>query len=269
MIVLHRLKARILAAAKPPTLSQLVALTLACFGLMTMPGFGDPRAFAMGVSPVYLDMVSAGPRSRADIRVINRSDRPLPIEAVVSRVTHDAQGTLIVERDEADFLVLPMQAMLPPGGSQILKVQWLGDPVIAESRAYRISVNQLPVTEPGGDAAIQVLMNLAVIVHVAPPQGVPSLELIGHGTARGRGGERRPTVTVRNPSKVHARLPDATLRLSSGGWSKVLPPQTLDTLLGIGAVMPGQTRTFQLPVALPETVETLQAQLDYQPPGER
>ena len=274
MDVPRRLKTKNLVAGQrlaqqPVALSQLVALILACFGLLMMPGLGLPRAHAIGVSPVYLDMASAGPRSRADIRVINRSDQPLPIEAVVSSVTHDAQGRPIVERNEADFLVLPMQAMLPPGGSQILKVQWLGDPLIEESRAYRISVNQLPVTVPGGDAAIQILMNLAVIVHVAPPQGVPSLELIGQGTARGRGGERHPTVTVRNPSKVHARLPDSTLRLSSGGWSKVLPPQTLDTLLGIGAVMPGQTRTFQLPVALPETVQTLQAQLDYQPPNKR
>lgn len=250
-------------------LARLVAPFLLFIGALLVQGPGASPAAAMSVSPVYLDMVSAGPRSRADIRVVNRADRPLPIEAVVSRVTRDAEGKASVKRDEADFLVLPMQAMIPPGGSQILKVQWLGDPMIPESRGYRISVNQLPVAEPGGEAAVQVLMNLAVIVHVAPPQSAPALELVSQGTANGRNGARVPTVTVRNPSKVHARLPDATLRLSGGGWDKVLTPQTLNAHLGIGAVMPGQTRTFRLPVTLPETVRGLQAQLEYQPPARR
>jgi len=226
-------------------------------------------ATAMSVSPVYLDMVSTGPRSRADIRVINRSDRPLPIEAVVSRITHEADGQETVTRNNADFLVLPMQAMIPPGGRQILKVQWLGDPLITESREYRISVNQLPVTQPGEASAVQVVMNIAVVVTVAPPKGRPALELVDTGTADTGDGERRPVVTVRNPSKVHARLPHATLRLRAGGWDKVLSPATLQALLGIGAVMPGRTRSFQIPLPLPDTVKSVEADLDYRPPRRR
>jgi len=226
-------------------------------------------ARAMSVSPVYLDMVSTGPRSRADIRVVNRAKRPLPIEAVVSRVTRSSDGAEIVQRDSGDFLVLPMQAMIPPGGSQILKVQWLGHPLIEESRAYRISINQLPVAQPGAKTAVQIVMNLAVIVNVAPPEGQPALELVDSGTGKSRDGKRVPTVTVRNPSKVHARLPHATLQLNGGGWRKALPPGTLQSLIGIGTVMPGQTRTFTLPLPLPDDVRTVQAQLEYQPPRRR
>jgi len=252
-----------------PRIPRIAALVLlAGFFLATHAMLAAP-AGAMSVSPVYLDMVSAGAGSRGDIRVVNRSDRPLPVEAVVSRVTRDSEGNRIIQRNESDFLVLPMQAMIPPGGSQILKVQWLGDPLIEESRAYRISVNQLPVAAPGADTAVQVVMNLTVIVHVAPPKGVPALELVSQSTSRDRNGQRVPTVTVRNPSKVHARLPDATIRLSGAGWRKVLKPHTLNGLLGIGAVMPGQTRTFQLPVPLPEALGSLKAQVDYSPPNRR
>jgi len=243
-----------------------VAGFLALIALFAAHTIAAAPAAAMNVSPVYLDMVSAGPRSRSDIRVANRSDKPLPIEAVVKRVTRDAHGEKIIKRDEADFLVLPMQAMIPPGGAQIFKVQWLGDPLIEESRAYRISMNQLPVAAPGENAAVQIMMNLAVIVHVAPPKGTPALELVNQSTSRGGDGKRVPTITVRNPSNVHARLPDATVRLRGSGWRKVLTPQILDGLLGIGAVMPGETRTFRIPVALPESVQSLQAQLDYHPP---
>jgi len=249
--------------------TRVVACLLAGAALLCAHALAALPARAMSVSPVYLDMVSAGAGSRADIRVVNSSQRPLPIETVISRVTRDADGNEIVERNEADFLVLPMQAMIPPGGSQILKVQWLGDPLIEESREYRISVNQLPVAAPQSEKAVQVVLNLAVVVHVAPPKAAPALELVSHGTARAGDGKRIPTITVRNPSRVHARLPDATLKLKAGSWSKVLTPAALDALLGIGAVMPGRTRTFRLPVSLPGGAQGLQAQLDYRSPGQR
>jgi len=256
---------RVLRQAFSCLYAAIVTLAVILASLTTA---GVP-ALAMSVSPVYLDMVSTGPRSRADIRVVNRSERPLPIEAVVSRVKHSRDGTETVQRDSGDFIVLPMQAMIPPGGSQILKVQWLGDPLIDESRAYRISINQLPVAQPGAKTAVQIVMNLAVVVNVAPPEGQPALELLDSGAAQNREGKRVPTVTVRNPSKVHARLPHATLRLSGRGWRQALPPGTLQSLIGIGTVMPGQTRTFILPLNLPDDVSTVQAQLEYEPPRRR
>jgi len=219
---------------------------------------------AMSVSPTYLEMASAGSRSRADIRVVNSSQKPLPIETVISRVTRDAKGNDIVRRDDADFLVLPMQAMIPPGASQVLKVQWLGEPLIEESRAYRISVNQLPVAQPGASTTVQVVLNFSVIVNVAPPEGAPDLQLVDTGIARSRDGKRIPALTVTNRSKVHARLPEARIHLSGGGWSQVLSPGVLQALVGIGTVMPGQTRTFKVPVTLPDEVRSLEARLEYQ-----
>jgi len=243
-------------------LAAMLALACTSFGQMA-------PARAMSVSPTHLEMTSAGPRSRADIRVANRSDKPLPIETVISRVTRDAQGNEITTRDEADFLVLPMQAMIPPGGSQVLKVQWLGEPLIEESRAYRISVNQLPVAQPGVSKAVQVVLSFGVIVNVAPPEGAPDLQLVGTGITRSRAGARIPTLTVTNRTRVHARLPDARVFLSGSGWSQELSPGALQALVGIGTVMPGQTRTFKVPVALPDTVQSLEARLEYLGPGRR
>jgi len=246
--------------------SLAARLALACLAWSLIPTSGH----AMSVSPVYLDMVSTGPRSRADIRVVNRSQKPLPIETVVQRVRLDAEGNKVVKPDEGNFLVMPMQAMIPPGGRQILKVQWLGDPMIEQSRSYRLSVNQLPVTPKGQTKTIQIVMNFAVIVHVAPPNEKPALELVSADLKTTAAGERVPTITVTNPSKVHARLPHSTLRLGSAGkWERSLPPSALQGLIGIGAVMPGQTRTFQLPITLPADVTSLRARLDYRGPNTR
>lgn len=237
--------------------------TMAMAAMLCAQTASAPLAHAMSVSPTHLEMTSAGPHSRADIRVANHSDRPLPIETVVSRVTHDANGNEVVTRDEADFLVLPMQAMIQPGSSQVLKVQWLGEPLIEQSRAYRISVNQLPVAQPGGSKAVQVLLNFAVIVNVAPPEGAPDLQLLGAEISRSRTGQRIPMLTVINRSRVHARLPESRIVLSGGGWSQALSPAALQALVGIGTVMPGQTRTFRVPVTLPDSVQSLEARLEY------
>jgi P pilus assembly chaperone PapD len=225
---------------------------------------GATFAQAMSISPTHIEMTSLGPDSRADIRVFNGSDKPLPIETVISRVTHGAEGNKIVRRNEADFLVLPMQAMIPPGGSQTLKVQWLGEPLIEESRAYRLHINQLPVAQPGQGKAVRIVLSFAVIVNVAPPEGQPNLQLVKTGITRSRAGKRVPTLTVTNRSKVHARLPEARIHLSSGSWSRVLSPGVLEGLIGIGTVMPGQTRTFEIPLTLPENVGSVEARLDYQ-----
>lgn len=227
---------------------------------LTMPG--EPAA-AMSVSPTHLEMTSAGPNSRADIRVFNNADKPLPIETVVSRVTRDADGNEVIKREDADFLVLPLQTMIPPGGSQVLKVQWLGEPLIEESRAYRIAVKQLPVAQPGERKSVQLVLKFSVIVNVAPPEGRPALRLVRAGIARSRKGKRIPRLTVTNPSRVHARLPEARVQLSGGDWRKILSPGMLQGLLGIGTVMPGQTRSFDLPLPLPDSVQSLNAQIDY------
>jgi P pilus assembly chaperone PapD len=248
-----------------------VALVIALTGLAVLSGLITrvTPASAMSVSPVYLDMKTTGPRSRADITVTNRSSRPLPIEAVVSRITFGPDGEEARTRNEADFLVLPMQAMIPPGGTQVLKVQWLGEPLIERSRSYRISINQLPVAQPGEGKTVQVLVNFAVVVTIAPPEGTPALKLVSTGIGRNRDGRRVPTVTVHNPSSVHARLPHARLRLSSGSWNKTLSTGTLSGLIGIGAVMPGQTRTFRLPLTLPANVSSVKAELEYREPDAR
>ncbi len=253
----------------PRTLSRhavvcaAIALAAACLA------FSPQNAAAMSVSPVYLDMTSAGPRSRADIRISNPSDGPMPIEPVILRMRHDVNGAPVFEPDDADFLILPMQVIIPPRGSQVLKVQWLGEPMIEESRAYQISVNQLPVAQPDGSKSVQLLVNFGVIVTVAPPQGTPDLQLVRSEVTRTRSGSRAPTLTVTNRSRVHARLPDASITLSAGGWSAQVNAGVLTSAIGIGVVMPGQTRSFTLPISLPDGVDAVEARLDYRAPARR
>lgn len=217
------------------------------------------------VSPMQLEMVSSGTRNRSSVTVVNGSSQPMPVEAVVQRMTLDENGKAHTSKAGDEFLVMPPQAMIPAGATQNFRIQWLGDPVVDQSQSFFVFFNQVPVKSPEGRAALQVVMSMGVMVNVAPPQGAPGLQLVSTGILSDKSGKRHPTITVANPTKVHALLPQATVQLSSGGWSQTLPPNLLSERVGIGLVQPGRQRKFVLPIDLPSSVQAVQASLTMTP----
>ncbi len=91
-------------------------------------------ASAMTVSPTHLEMVSIGSAARGRITVTNTDDHPLAVEAIMHRAILDERGVPKTSVAEDDFLIMPPQAIIPPGGTQNFRVQWLGEPLIDASR---------------------------------------------------------------------------------------------------------------------------------------
>jgi P pilus assembly chaperone PapD len=222
-------------------------------------------AGAMSVSPVQLEMTTAGAGGRAQIVAHNDSNQPMPVEAVIQRLTLDENGQQKRSDGSAQFLVFPPQALIPPGGSQVFPVNREGEPLIAKSESFMLTLTQIPVKVKSPRNLVQVVMGFGVVINVAPPRGTPSLRLVSAGVTSGPKGERQPTVTVENPSNVHALLPQSTIRLAANGWSKTLTPAELDQKLGIGLVQPGKRRRFVLPISLPPNVRDLRATLEFKP----
>src|SRR3546814_4903745 len=82
---------------------------------------------------------------------------------------------------DQDCLVFPPQGVLPAGGRQVVRLQWVGGAELATSQAYYVSVEQLPVAfEPGAadaiGAQVQVLYNMRALVVVAPPGAKPDVK---------------------------------------------------------------------------------------------
>jgi len=224
-----------------------------------------PPVTATSVSPIQLEMISAGPASRSQITVSNTSQAPLTLEATLQRLELDENGKQKLERAGNEFLIFPPQAMVPPGGTQVFRVQWVGEPRLDASQSFLMSLTQIPVKFPKNQAAVQVVMSFGVLINVAPPQGVPDLTLIGTGIAVEQPGKHRPTITVENKTPVHALLQQATIKLSSGSWSQTLSPSQFGREVGAGLVQPGKRRKFTLPVELPAGVTTVQASVDFRP----
>jgi P pilus assembly chaperone PapD len=240
-------------------------VALAALLLLCVTAALAPQADAMSVTPIHVEMTSAGQGGRAQVTVANDTPEPLPVEAVIQKMTLTEDGGQDLKPAAENFLVFPPQAMIPPGASQVFRVQWVGEPVINASESFLLSMNQIPVQLPAGKTSVQVVMSFGVVINVAPPQGASALNLVGTGVAKDKQGKRHPTITVENPSNVHALLPQSSIKLSGGAWSYDFEPIELSEKVGIGLVQPGSKRRFVLPVDLPPDVQSVQASLDYKP----
>ncbi len=222
-------------------------------------------ADAMTVSPMQVEMTTVGSHSNARVSVINNSDQPLPVEAVVQRMTLDETGKPKTAKAGEEFLVMPPQAMIPPGGTQNFRIQWLGDPTMDRSESFLLYLNQIPVKMSQGKSGVQVVMSMGVLINVAPANVTPELKVVSTGITTDKAGKRFPSITVENPSNTHALLPQATVHLASGNWSSTLTPNMLGDRIGIGLVQPGKRRKFTLPVELPATVAKVEATVEMSP----
>jgi len=247
-----------------PLFSRVTTILASLASVLTL--VGAHGAAAMSVTPIQVEMTSTGGAGRSQVTVTNDSNEPLPVEVAIEKLALEEDGDRKLTKAGETFLVFPPQAMIAPGSSQVFRLQWVGEPVIAASESYLLSVNQVPVKLPQGKSAVQIVMSFGVIINVAPPQGSPSLAVVSTGVeADKKSGKRYPTITVENPTNIHALLPQSTIELSGGGWSHTMSATELSEKVGIGLVQPGKKRRFVLPVDLPAGVSSVQASLDFKP----
>jgi fimbrial chaperone protein len=222
-------------------------------------------AMAMSVRPIVLDLTTSGSKARGHITVVNDSARPLPIEILVQRLELDENGNRTTTPADDDFAIFPVQKLIAPGATQTFHLQWSGDTQIPVSQTYIFSVNQVQVTMPQGKSGVQVVFNFDTIVNVAPPGGNADITLLETSVGKDNKGKTHPTLRVKNPGNSYAKLSDATIKLSSGAWSKTLSPSSLRQTIGMGLVQPGKTRRFLLPVDMPRGVNQITASIEYKP----
>lgn len=219
-------------------------------------------ARAMSVSPMVLEMSTIGQGARQSFKVTNPTAKPLPVEIGVLSLELGPNGEQATKKAGEDFLIYPPQAMIPPGGSQVFRVQWIGQPDLAKGRTYRFDVGQLPVHLPQGANGIQIVMSFGVTVNVAPPEGKSGIVVLGAAPVAGKDGKRLAALTVRNPGNRNAYLKQSEIVLSGGGWSARMTPAEIEQRVGLGIVQPGKQRRFVLPVEVPGSVTRLEAKVE-------
>lgn len=227
-------------------------------------------AEALQVKPMIFDMSAVGADSRKTLSVANDADTPVPMEVVINRLDLGPNGEMIRSPGgEEDFLVFPPQTVIPPNATQTFRIQWIGDPDLAESRSYNISVNQLPVPPPetadgGTRLSLQFVASFLTTVTVRPAQGMSSFQVRGAEATKTQDGKPAVALRVENTGNMHNYLSNARIELRAGDWSKKLKPEEIHNRCGPGLVLPGHTRRIVIPMEdLPSRPGPITASVDF------
>lgn len=239
-------------------------------------------AWAMRVSPMVSELTTTGAGSVARIEVGNIGSAALPFETRITSIAFDASGEMVETPADENFLVFPPQGVVPVGGRQMVRVQWVGEPNIDVSKAYYLWVRQLPVStegkpseSAGGAVAVSVLYTMKALIVVAPPGAQPDIKVVSATPAmvtpptpeidpsltNGVAPVAPPAepgleVTITNAGKRYALMSGATWVITATDKAGqpvnlTLSGQNVSELIGIGYVAPaGGTRTFKLPTGV-------------------
>jgi P pilus assembly chaperone PapD len=225
-------------------------IPIAAVGLLLAP---VAPASATTVTPVMIDLQSTGRGVVANISVTNTGAGPLPVEITVTPLDPTAAGFQPGKGSTDDLLVAPPTALIPAGQTQTFRVQWIGDPDLAGSRHFYVSVNQLPVKLPEGQSAVQIVYNFQVLVSVSSPARKPQLAIATVAPASIEG-KPAAAVSVVNGGQAHGYISQQRLKLSATNqagaevFSKTISGSEFQQLVGYGLVASGQTRTVNVPV---------------------
>lgn len=226
-------------------------------------------ALAMRVSPMVLEMESRGSSAVSRVEVQNINQGNLAFETRVFLMTFDEKGEMVETPADDRFLIFPPQGVLPAGGRQVVRLQWVGEPDLAVSQAYYVSVQQLPVAfeakaNNGIGAQVQVLYNMRALVVVAPPGAKPDVKAkavrqLTYQPPAAAGSDKLPPmqdgveITLRNDGRRHAMMSNYGWRLegtdTKGQKLRVdIAPEELNRAVGTGYVPALGERTFRVPV---------------------
>ena len=238
---------------------RMVIASVAMLGIST-------AVYAMTVQPVVIDLTTSGRGMSQVVTVENSFDRPLPVELRMETLDLTADGVKATGRDSGELAVFPPQALIAPGQRQNFRVQYVGDPALARSKHYFVTVAQLPVQTNDTQSNIQLLYNFQVLVSVSPDGAKPALKVASAEIGKDADGQPAPVITVSNTSAAHGYLSRGRLRVVQFApdgrelLSKQFSGPELQQSIGYGLIGGGQTRRMTLPLRLPQATGRIEAQ---------
>ena len=210
---------------------------------------------AMTVQPVVVDMRMTGRQMSAPVRVENNGPNPLPVEVRIVETDFAPDSVGASDRLSDDVIAFPPQAIIPPGETQVFRLQFVGDPGSDRSKHYYAEVAQLPVELPEGQSAIQILYNFQVMVNVASViAGDPVLTIESAEIVQNAEGKNMAAFTVRNSGRNYGYLSSGNLTIrhtdAAGNETvrRTLTGNEIQQMIGFGLVGPEMTRRFVSPV---------------------
>jgi fimbrial chaperone protein len=220
---------------------------------------------AMTVSPVVVDLTTTGGRMSQIITIENKYAKPVILEMLSQEAEYTDEGVKGTGKQTDDLVMFPPQAQIAPGGTQAIRIQYVGDPDLAKSKHYFVTVAQLPVKMPEGQSGVQLLYNFQIVTGVAMSGKRPNITVAGAESYMGGDGKPRLTLILKNDADTYGYLSNGSLRITqkdAGGkevFKKSMTPDQISQDIGYGLVGAGQTRRLQTAIVLPETGGSVEA----------
>jgi fimbrial chaperone protein len=214
-------------------------------------------AWPMTVQPVVIDLTALGSGMSRVVTVENTFATRLPVELRVEELAFENGQLVNTHKDPGDLLVFPPQALIEPGQTQSFRIQYVGDPDLAQSKHYYVTVAQLPVKLDEGQSAIQILYNFQVLVSVTPANARSAITIASAAVETNREGKPVPAVTVSNSANAHGYLSRGRLKITQFNdageqvFNRSISGPEMLQIVGFGLVGANTTRTIQIPVELP------------------
>ncbi|TRD11282.1 hypothetical protein FGU71_05085 [Erythrobacter insulae] len=226
---------------------RFISVLLAALALLLNPTVSQ----AARVSPMIVELEPMGRSSVARIELSNDGDRDIPYEVrmMLGEISEDGELTFTPADDK--FLVFPAQAIVEAKSQQVFRIQYVGEPELAQSEVYYMSIQQVPVAFEGSGSQVQVVVNYNVLVNVVPEgtsaqadvedirvaieEGVPGIKLSLSNTGS------RYFLAGMADWKITATAEDGTPFLID--YKK----DEMTRKIGVGVVGPGRARNLFIP----------------------
>lgn len=212
-------------------------------------------AEAQRVEPMAYELAPIGDAAQRTLRITNNREAPLTVEMRAFKLDlSDTGAETLTPADEA-FLIFPPQAIIAAGGTQAVRVRYLGEPDLTTSQAYRVEIRQIPVDWSGsGDARLGVAVSFLTLAQIVPDGAEPGLRVERLESAA-EGGWRFVLV---NEGARYARLSEYQWRLSGpNGESRIIEAAQAHGALGEppNLIAPGAVRVMETPALAPWPVD--------------
>ncbi|MGB1236726.1 MAG: hypothetical protein ACPG4U_00870 [Pseudomonadales bacterium] len=198
---------------------------------------------AMTVKPMISEITPTGRSAQYTIHIDNPSASTLTVEMVTTRISMAKNGQETRTPADDDLLIIPVTAIIQPGAAQTVIIQYIGDPLIKQSQAYRVSIKQAAVDLTGtGKQAIGIGVNFNTLLNVAPPKSKAKLSVRSLKKAG-----KNWLLELHNSGDRYARISRTQWTITDKrGKKHTLAGKDIKKHLNGNLVLPNATRVFSM-----------------------
>jgi fimbrial chaperone protein len=143
--------------------------------LMVLCVFSGQAAHSYEVHPLLHEIDVAQGNYTSALTISNTTDRQLPLDISVRRLKLVNGKPFAGPNADNQLLVFPPAVLVPPAGTQVVRMQWVPDPDLEEDVSYLVVIEELP--NASSQTGVQMLLAFNAVVHVLVPGSEPDVRV--------------------------------------------------------------------------------------------